>query len=184
MKALEQLDQAKYFFEQMKLNVKDQNAFKHNLGAFLSSARSVTFVLQKEYAEDERFQKWYSEKQEDMRKDKLLRFFLDKRDYVIHESPIEPKGKVFITVYDTLTASESVTVTLKKPNGTEQIVYQTPEQETALSTKPRETETGYQWFFEDCPEKDILSLCEEYLKKLGDILEEANVVLKFHPKPK
>lgn len=49
-KSRAKLNEAKYFYEQMESNYKEGKTeeFKHCINAFLSSARSVTFVLQKE----------------------------------------------------------------------------------------------------------------------------------------
>ncbi|MCD6209368.1 MAG: hypothetical protein J7J01_00480 [Methanophagales archaeon] len=46
----EKLLEARYFLEQMKERQSDQDAFKYNLSAFLAAARSVTLIMQKEFA--------------------------------------------------------------------------------------------------------------------------------------
>jgi hypothetical protein len=58
----------------MKQTANDWKLFKFNLSAFLSAARSITLVMQKEYAHAEDFKNWYKPKQEEMRKDELLTF--------------------------------------------------------------------------------------------------------------
>jgi hypothetical protein len=40
------LEEAKFFYEQMKLNFQDRTKFLFSLDAFLSAARAVTFVFQ------------------------------------------------------------------------------------------------------------------------------------------
>ena len=54
-------NEAKYFYEQMESNFKERKTeeFKHCINAFLSSARSVTFVLQKEFRKYKGFDEWY-----------------------------------------------------------------------------------------------------------------------------
>jgi len=176
MKMFEKLDETKYFLEQMRLNIKDRRAFKHNLSAFLSSGRSVTFVLQNEYAENTKFREWYEKKKEEMKTDNLLNFFVNKRNYVIKEGPVELRGKIFLEVHDAITISESVTVIKKRPDGTEEIVHQT-EPEIKARAKPKEIKSSYQLFFEDYPDKDILTLCEEYVERLTKIVEEAKKIV-------
>lgn len=173
MKAYDKLDEAKYFLEQMKINVTDKQVFLYNLSAFLSSSRSITWVLQKEYSENPKFKKWYEEKKKEMEKDKLLRFFIEKRNYVIKESPIEPKGMTFIRVVEQMTVEESITVSQKMPNGSQKVLFQTPKSEEKAKPKQPEAKIEFRWFFDEYPDKDIITLCENYYKKLEDILKEA-----------
>jgi hypothetical protein len=52
-------NEAEYFLEMMKENDENRQRFKYNLSAFLSAARSVTFVLQKECSKNPEFKEWY-----------------------------------------------------------------------------------------------------------------------------
>jgi hypothetical protein len=176
MKALEKLDEAKYFLEQIKSNIENDRALKHNLSAFLSSARSITFVLQNEYSDNPNFGTWYAKKQEEMRNDNLLSFFVNKRNYVVKENSITPIKQRIITISDVGTAYESVTVMKKNPDGTE-VVSQSTEQIAGAHIKPKDTEVEVKWFFEDYPDKDIITLCEDYLGKLIQILGEARTIV-------
>jgi hypothetical protein len=58
--------------------------FKFHLSAFLSAARSITWVMQKEVAQAVGFESWYERQQEEMRKDGLLTFFNNLRVTSIH----------------------------------------------------------------------------------------------------
>jgi hypothetical protein len=62
------LHEAAYFLNQMKKTVDNRTEFIFNLIAFVSAARSVTYVMQKQYkksegeeceGEDDPFWKWY-----------------------------------------------------------------------------------------------------------------------------
>lgn len=53
--------------------------FRACFNSFLSSCRAITNALQEEGNHIARFDKWYFEKQEEMRKDQLLRFIHDAR---------------------------------------------------------------------------------------------------------
>src|SRR3990172_32302 len=61
-----------------------------NFAAFVTSARSVTFVLQKEFSKNKKFIKWYGGKKDpqkgtkryEMSKDPLLRFFVGLRNKI------------------------------------------------------------------------------------------------------
>jgi len=47
---LNKLEECDYFLIQMKQTVNDWQLFKFHLSAFLPAARSITLVMQKEYA--------------------------------------------------------------------------------------------------------------------------------------
>ena len=79
------LRETQYFYNQMLENYKEPEKFEFNLQAFLSAARSVTFVMQKEYSKHPDFGKWYESKQKEMHTDEMLRFFNEKRTVSIHE---------------------------------------------------------------------------------------------------
>ncbi|MBC7108976.1 MAG: hypothetical protein H5T41_09395 [Methanomassiliicoccales archaeon] len=59
------LNEAKYFLEQMKEHADSTEEFAYNLSAFLSAARSVTWIMQNEFKNVPGFEEWYSEKQRD-----------------------------------------------------------------------------------------------------------------------
>jgi hypothetical protein len=58
----------------MKQTENDWMLFKFHFSAFLSAMRSITLIMQKEYAQALGFEKWYRLQQEEMGKDILLIF--------------------------------------------------------------------------------------------------------------
>lgn len=82
------LQEAKYFLKRMLETHSIPFEFECNLQAFISSAHSVTFVMQTEYSKKPDFQKWYQEKQEEMKADEMLRFFHEARTTTIHLKPL------------------------------------------------------------------------------------------------
>ena len=79
--------------------------------------------------------------------------------------------------YEVITLSDSVTVRVKRADGTEEVISSPPEPEPKPKLEPKTTEIEYRWFFEDYEDKDVVTLCEEYLKKLTAIVEEAKRIL-------
>jgi len=76
-KSRAKLNEAKYFYEQMESNYKEGKTeeFKHCINAFLSSARSVTFVIQKEFRKYKGFDEWYElQKEKKFNDEKLIKF--------------------------------------------------------------------------------------------------------------
>lgn len=93
-------------------------AFRYDLNAFTSAVRSVTFVMQAEFSKALSFNIWYSEKQEQMRNDEIMRFFHDQRTVVIHQRPIYPHGRTMVTFTDYLMANDSGSLVTTKADGT------------------------------------------------------------------
>jgi len=75
----EKLLEAHYFAHRLRCLSAD--SFRHEFNAFLSSARSVTFLLQKEMKHVTGFCEWWCIRQTNMREDPSMRFFHDLRNY-------------------------------------------------------------------------------------------------------
>ena len=71
----------------------DAPQFQTAFNAFVRSARSVTFALQKDGGTIDGFLTWYEEMQEEMRADPLLRFFNDAR------TGIDKRGEQFLEIH-------------------------------------------------------------------------------------
>ena len=74
----EKLLEAEYFGRRLRLLATPE--FDYELNAFLSAARSVTFLLQKDMARVSGFAAWWSKRQEVMRRDDAMRFFKNLRN--------------------------------------------------------------------------------------------------------
>jgi hypothetical protein len=54
------LEEAQYFFKQMKESIDDDEIFSFNLSAFLTAARSISLFMQREFIRSTlRFDDWY-----------------------------------------------------------------------------------------------------------------------------
>jgi hypothetical protein len=185
MYAKEKLEETLYFLLQMRHNYIDRKQFIYTMNAFLNSARSVTFTLQKEFADNPRFKAWYPQKKKEMKEDKLMSFFKNLRDVSVHEkgSPqhslsvktayIFPKGKMFQA--DTVGYSErKYSDEDKAEMGVFRVMFEGKMLEPVYTLIT-------DWQFEKAPEgyegKDILALCTEYYHKLRKLIEEAQTDL-------
>jgi hypothetical protein len=91
--------EAEYFLKRMARERGE--AFGYNLNAFLSAARSVTFLLQKEYSKVDGFAEWWALEQATLADDPAARFFLELRNYsqkegrvsLVGTSPRQRRGK-------------------------------------------------------------------------------------------
>lgn len=86
----ERLLEADYFARRLRRS--PPHHLQYNLNAFLSAARSVTFLLQKEMAHVPGFREWIANKQEDLRADVAARFFLLLRNFSQKEGRVRTIG--------------------------------------------------------------------------------------------
>lgn len=86
----EKLLEAHYFSS--RLASLASNVLRFEFNAFLSSARSITFLLQKELNGAPYFREWWETRRQEMRSDPVMRFFLDLRNYSQKEGPIRMVG--------------------------------------------------------------------------------------------
>ena len=140
------VNEASYFLSMMKQTFNDDsNVFIYNLNAFLSTARSITFFMQKHYSKKDGFKKWYDGQRIKLINDSDLVFLANARNEVIHEKQIK-------TIMEfTLTPIPSGTI-IKNPY------------ENAIFTVDKRA------FTKD--EMDIINFSETQLNKLIQLVNE------------
>ena len=87
----EKLLEAEYFMRHLPRRRGYERGFE--LNAFLSAARSVTFLIQKEMSKVPGFADWWEERRAEMRRDDAMRFFLDLRNYSQKEGRVSILGQ-------------------------------------------------------------------------------------------
>lgn len=88
--------EADYFLELMREKEEHYKEFEYALSAFASAARSITFSLQAVMSKYPEFSKWYIPKQEELKKNKLAKFFLDLRNHLqkVGSVPVASSGSI------------------------------------------------------------------------------------------
>ncbi len=178
----DKLNEASYFLEQMKEKQSDRDAFKHNLSAFLSAAQSVTWFMQKEFNKAPGFKEWYEKKQEVMKQDGDMKVFNKKRRMTIHIEPVKPRARVDVTIYVptaniTVSALPPTVITTKADGTIERRVEPEPTLSpiTPVSDETKaegKAVTEWRWYFKELRDKDVVTTCEEHLKKLEALVVE------------
>ena len=87
----ERLAEAEYFATRL-FAATNSTVLGYELNAFLSAARSVTFLLQKEFAHVEGFEAWWQAKRRELGGDTAARFFLELRNYSQKEGRVSIVG--------------------------------------------------------------------------------------------
>jgi len=188
--AKEKLEEALYFLLHMRRNYIDRKRFIYNMNAFLNSARSVTWVLQKEFADNPNFEAWYSKKQKEMEEDKLMKYFVDMRNVSVKEAT--PKHSLSLKVAYVIPKDERELIGYverrisgNQKDGDSLLVLPTYDK-TGKHSKPKIIKPTYSlvtlWEFEKAPEgyegRDILGLCTTYYHKLEQLIAEAEHTLR------
>jgi len=170
----EKLNEAKYFLECMKMKQSDRDAFKYNLSAFLSAARSLTLVMQKEFKHVSGFEEWYAKKRVNMRSDNSMKLLNDKRVMTIHKQPVRPHAHININISEQVSISESISVVITHANGT----VEKREKKPILppTTAKTKVKTEWRWYFNELLEKDVITVCEEHVVKLENLVAECELL--------
>ena len=169
--ARQKFNEAAYFYNAMLKHRLNVIVFPHYLSAFLSALRSVTWYLQKQYAHNEQFGTWYSEKQVEMRADAVLKMLQENRDAVVHREPFDLFFNRGFKMPDKY--GDYIETTFF-----EQIEGQTPE--GVITTKIRvgkdnpeeEVEPWITWHFAEDDHEDVMSHCHVGFERLDAILTE------------
>lgn len=175
----DKLLEARYFLERMKELQSERVSFRYNLSAFLSAARSVTFVMQKEFKKVPKFDEWYKNKEEEMKRDKTMKFLLEQRNIAVKEKLANPRRHTKISIICGITVTPSVSTVTKHSDGTVEI----EESTTSINCPKYPSESMEEikdlWFFRDIPgdkhvtpDDDVITVCEEHIFKLEKLVDE------------
>ena len=142
--------------------------FRANFNAFISSARSITWVMQKEFNSKIGFSEWYEKKVAQMNEDGLFEFFKNLRNESVKEKTLVDKVKLTTELNLTLGPNQEAIIpgfTVGKNND---IIIQ-DKLPIIINGKPTpdiEHKTRHSYFFEQRPNDDALELSKIYLDRL------------------
>lgn len=170
----EKLREAKYFYSRMREEQLNVEYFKHNLSAFLSSARSVLQYALSE-AQRKRRQSWYDEC---ISNSTILTFFKDTRDINIHIEPIISKAQHKLEY--TLSLSPSLLTTLSAKGAKGNIIQQSFSDEPESKPKEPAVQEITYTFADWKGSEDVLTLCQKYIQELEHVVSDGikeNVII-------
>jgi hypothetical protein len=106
---------ARFHLDQMVKSIADFEILTNYLDGFLSSLRSVTWVLQKEFSSKTGFREWYDAKKESVDPENDFDLFVNLRNTSIKERNIYPNPSISAT--DTIHYTDSYSARLYDKNG-------------------------------------------------------------------
>lgn len=158
--------EAIHFYEQMKVHKKDQDTFKHNLSAFLTSSRTVFQYALKESHHSLQGKIWYDR---NVSSSPIIRFLKDKRDDNIHTEPVDPQSILSLTF--NLNIKTGVTFTKIDKDGkvvSQPLIEKSPE----LKPQNRSSSDVIYRFKEWTGPEDIITLCGLYLVEIDGFISD------------
>jgi len=107
----DRIAQGRFFLQKAKeVGTSNLDAFRYFIEAAIIAARSVTFLLQKQYRHVHGFEQWYSSVQNRLADDSLARFILEKRNFVLKEGIASIRKVVNLNIHETVHIEDSVSV--------------------------------------------------------------------------
>jgi len=177
MNELYKIGEAKYFLEKMEESIPDRRAFRYNLSAFLSAARSVLQYAMKESWGKGRID-WYDDTVVEY---EALKFFRDKRDVNIHGEPIKPSMDISITPAPAICVVNVYSpVVFVSRDGRATPVQSNEEQATPRKEEHRpptspenSSQTMIRYRFDDWPgPDDVVGLSRRYVDELDQFVQK------------
>ena len=85
----EKLEEAKFFLEQLERNYRNSPEVRYFLSAYISAARSVTWVMRSEYQDIPSWEEWYVSQAPDNNKAQFLKAINDLRVKSVKQGPTQ-----------------------------------------------------------------------------------------------
>ncbi len=166
----QKISEAVYFYNKMLRKEDKPKAFRYELSAFLSAARSALQYACKEVKCSPAQKKWYDER---VAASPVIQFFRCMRDISIHTEPVKPRMHVTASIQNQLLISDSMRIEIRREDGSEEVLE--PSNELSLD-QPRETEGisfSNRYYFSDWGgDEDVFALCKSYLKEIECFVED------------
>ena len=107
----ETLERSRFFVKAARAaEPTDRESFEHYVYAAIVFGRAVTNHLQKEYKHCPGFDDWYEERQSEMRKAPLLRYFYNERTFILKRRPTPIQKTIQVAVGTALEFDEALSV--------------------------------------------------------------------------
>jgi hypothetical protein len=162
------IGEAKFFLEKMEESIGDRVAFRYNLSAFLSAARSVIFYAKEEAKRKRRSQWW----EHSLSKSDVLYFFGTRRNVNVHrEQPVDPPRDIhadtseIVGVFDVASDVYSNNKLVGKELAPQ-------DQPPLKSTESTQEQTILYRFDEWSGPEDVIKLSHRYIEALENFVQD------------
>ncbi len=167
------IDETTYFLDQLRAHIRFPKLFLFYLSAFLSSARSVTFHMQKQFSAKEK--ELYERLRTEMLNDEVCDYFVEKRNH-IEKRGYPPLSLSLLVAYKNEITGELAWYQIagchlfsgEIDEGLEFVDEFLPRAWDGASLSGTPERIEYEWKFPDFPSEatDVTAGCEEYAQRL------------------
>ena len=167
----EKLNEAQYFLRRMKEVANDREHFRWNLSAFLSAARSVTMIMNVQYARSDGYEGWLDGKikEADLRTGGMVKYLKEQRRLTVHVRPLRPSAfiQVDLTMHLDIGINAPTVITGTSSTLATKSISQPLKVESTVESTRKQT-----YYFDDIKDRDILSICGSYIEEIKAIAAE------------
>ena len=178
-------ENARILLEQAVNSGNEQNKVRANLDAFVTTARSITLVMQKEFSKNPKFKEWYESITKDMKNDEIFQFFINLRNVSVHEKTVANTFRISTTYEKGLTLKNGDVIPFGKVGKDGNMILADPNiiiRDGKKINPGVNAHTNIEYFFGEKPDTNAFELCSLYLRKLEKIVMEC--YNKFSPPKK
>jgi len=167
------LNETEFFFNKLKETKELFPCFDYYLNAYISSARSVLWIMKSEYGKIDGWQEWYNNTEVDCDKKILLKGIVDMRNRSVKKNPLQIRQEYIIgdginsyNIYDEMLPfiGKRIHLTIKQI-GKKQASTITNNKTLVLKGTINKIHT-----VEEFKNKDIIEVCQQYLDWLKEIV--------------
>ena len=179
-KTTDKLDEAEYFLKQIEANYFEHSAFDYLLSAFISSARSVLWVMRSEYNDIEGWESWYKSLEPSTSDEALLRKVNEARVRTEKREPLKTSFRVNLIIPKEY-ATEELGQELEKLVGKNIELMAKPlsEKESIIGASPKNEEIHFAGSVEnvyrvliELGDDDVIAVCRDYFATIKGVVDE------------
>lgn len=173
------LNEAKFFLNKLEENYSKYPDFDYYLNAFINSARSVLWIMKKEFNKIDEWLKWHDSYEVKKEEDEFLKKINDLRVQSVKIAPLTTSEQINLEIIED-TITDEVKNFFKKADGKKVDVTLSTENEESSEelindqngvTFKVKVKDGY-LFVNEFPDGDILEVCKTYFSWLQKIVKE------------
>jgi hypothetical protein len=147
-------------------------------GGAVERLRSVTFFIQKQLAHEPGFDAWYGQQQTEMRKDELLRRFVEGRNIIVKERSLLVRSTAQIGIFRNRELKLALTVPVPPYLSSEYLLREHAPKLELIDEEHIFIGEEYgvlrEWSIEELGSGNVLKLCDQAWSKIGQVFAAAH----------
>jgi hypothetical protein len=183
----ERLDEARFFLSELQSRYHNMPTFRYYLNAFITSARSVSWIMKAEFNDVEGWAEWYKSKQPTPEEQLLLKQTTDARNRSQKQGPLKPVYQLTVIV-DAADMPVDIEELKKKMIGKTFLldvkgVSEDMSQEVLIVGDENDFVGEVERFFmklDDFQNEDVLKICSSYFSFLERMVDECEQLFGPH----